>query len=84
MKNFVYDKNTNICFTHILTEQRLLRMTETLEKVQTDNKIGVQETTDELHTASSADSNVRRFIEEIQEYASITELNEARLNRLID
>ena len=68
----------------ILTEQRFLRMTETLEQEQTDNKARMQEIMDDLRTASSADSDVRRFIEEIQEYASITELDEAILNRLID
>ena len=69
----------------ILTEQRFLRMTETLEQEQTDNKVRIQEITDELRTASSADSDVRRFIGEIQEYASsITELDETILNQLID
>ena len=68
----------------ILTEQRFLRMTETLEQEQADNKARMQEISDELRTASSADSDVRRFIEEIQEYASITELDETILNRLID
>ena len=68
----------------ILTEQRFLRMTETLEQEQADNKVRMQEITDELRTASSADSDVRRFIEEIREYASITELDETILNRLID
>ena len=59
-------------------------MTETLEQEQVDNKTRIQEIADELRTASSADSDVRRFIEEIQEYASITKLDEAILNRLID
>ncbi len=68
----------------ILTEQRFLRMTETLEQEQTDNKARMQAITDELRIASSADSDVRRFIGEIREYASITELDEAILNRLID
>ena len=68
----------------ILTEQRFLRMTETLEQEQADNKARMQAITDELRIASSADSDVRRFIGEIREYASITELNEAILNRLID
>ena len=68
----------------ILTEQRFLRMTETLEQEQTDNKARMQAITDELRIANSADSDVRRFIGEIQEYASITELDEAILNRLID
>ena len=68
----------------ILTEQRFLRMTETLEQEQADNKARMQAITEDLRTASSADSDVRRFIEEIREYASITELDEAILNRLID
>ena len=68
----------------ILTEQRFLRMTDTLEQEQTDNKVRMQEIMDELRTASSADSDVRRFIGEIREYASITELDETILNRLID
>ena len=59
-------------------------MTETLEQEQTDNKARMQEITDELRTVSSADNDMRRFIGEIQEYASITELDEAILNRLID
>ena len=44
----------------------------------------MQAITEDLRTASSADSDVRRFIEEIREYASITELDEAILDRLID
>ena len=68
----------------ILTEQRFLRMTETLEQEQTDNKARMQAITDELRIANSADSDVRQFIGEIREYASITELDEAILNRLID
>ena len=68
----------------ILTEQRFLRMTETLEQEQADNRARMQAITDELRIASSADSDVRRFIGEIREYASITELDETILNRLID
>ena len=68
----------------ILTEQRFLRMTETLEQEQADNKARMQAITDELRVADSAEDDVRRFIGEIREYASITELDEAILNRLID
>ena len=68
----------------ILTEHWFLRMAETLEREQMDNKDRMQEITYELCNASSADSDVRRFIRKIQEYASITELDEAILNRLID
>ena len=59
-------------------------MTETLEQEQTDNKARIQDITDELRTASTVESDVRRFIEEIRGYASITELDEVILNRLID
>jgi len=38
----------------------------------------------ELQVVSSVESDVRRFIGEIREYASITELDEVILNRLID
>ena len=68
----------------ILTEQRFLRMTETLEQEQADNTARMRAITDELRITSNADSDVRRFIGEIREYASITELDEAILNRLID
>ena len=68
----------------ILTEQRFLRMTETLEREQANNKARMQEITNELRVADSAESDVRRFIGEIREYASIMELDETILNRLID
>ena len=68
----------------ILTEQRFFRMTETLEQEQADNKARMQTITDELRTASDTEDDVRRFIGEIREYASITELDETILNRLID
>ena len=68
----------------ILTEQRFFHMTETLEQEQADNKTRMQAITDELRTASDTEGDVRRFIGEIREYASITELDEVILNRLID
>ena len=68
----------------ILTEQRFFRITETLEQEQADNKARMQAITDELRTAGDTEDDVRRFIGEIRKYASITELDEAILNRLID
>ena len=68
----------------VLTEQRFLRMTETLEQEQADNKARMQEIADELRVADSVEDDVRRFIGEIREYASIAELDEVILNRLID
>ena len=68
----------------VLSEQRFFHMTETLEQEQADNKTRMQAITEELRTASNTEDDVRRFIGEIREYASITELDEAILNRLID
>lgn len=59
-------------------------MTETLEQEQADNKTRMQTITDELRTVSDMEDDVRRFIGEIREYASVTELDETILNRLID
>ena len=59
-------------------------MTETLEQKQADNKARMQAISDKLRTDSDTVDDVRRFIGEIREYASITELNETILNRLID
>ena len=59
-------------------------MTETLEQEQADNKARMQAITAELQAASDTEDDVRRFIGEIREYASITELDETILNRLID
>ena len=68
----------------ILTEQRFLRMTETLEQEQAEIKTRMQAITEELQASSDTEDDVRRFIGEIREYASITELDEVILNRLID
>lgn len=68
----------------VLTKQQFLRMTETLEQEQTNNKLRMQEITDELWVADSAEDDVWRFIGGTWEYASITELDEEILNWLID
>jgi len=44
----------------------------------------MQEITGELRAIDSAEDDVRRFIGEVREYAPITELDEAVLNRLIN
>ena len=68
----------------ILTEQRFLKMTGTLEQEQAAGKARTQEIMDTLRAASGKNENVRQFIAEIRVCASITELDEAILNRLID
>ena len=51
----------------ILTEQRFLRMTETLEQEQAENKTRMQAITEELQASSDTEDDVRRFIGEIRE-----------------
>jgi len=68
----------------ILTEQRFLRMTETLEQEQADNKAKIQAISEELRIADNKENDIRQFIEEMKSVAAITELNESILNRLID
>jgi len=65
-------------------EQRYTIEGSSLKKEQTDNKTWMQAITDVLRIASCADSDVRGFIGEIRGYASITELDEMILDRLID
>lgn len=48
------------------------------------NKAQTQEIMDTMSRSASKDNNVRKFISEIRECASITELDKAILNRLID
>lgn len=67
----------------ILNEKRFLQMTETLEQEQAQNKSRTQEIMDTLSRSASKDNDVK-FISEIRKCASITELDEAILNRLID
>lgn len=68
----------------ILTEQRFMKMTEALEQEQAAGKARTQEIMENLRAASGKNENVRRFISEIRECATVTELDEAILNRLID
>jgi len=68
----------------ILTEKRFLQITEALEQEQAQDKVRAQEIMDTLSRSTSKDSDVRKFISEIRQCASITELDEALLNRLID
>ncbi len=68
----------------ILSEQRFLKMTSTLEQEQEQNKARMQEIALTLHETDSRDSDVRQFIKEIRQYSTITELDEVILNQLID
>lgn len=68
----------------ILTEQRSMKMAEALEQEQVADKSRTQEIMENLRAASGKNENVRRFISEIRECVTNTELDEAILNRLID
>lgn len=67
----------------ILTEQRFLKMTATLEQEQEANRKRIQDLTLLLRHSDEQESDVRSFIREIRRYATIQELDEAVLNRLI-
>ena len=67
----------------ILTKQRFLKMTATLEQEQEANRKRIQDLTLLLRHSDEQESDVRSFIREIRRYAIIQELDEAVLNRLI-
>ena len=67
----------------ILTEQRFLKLTATLEQEQEANRKRIQELVLVMSRTEEQESDVRTFIQEIRKYAAIQELDEAVLNRLI-
>ena len=67
----------------ILTEQRFLKLTATLEQEQEANQKRLQELMLVMCRADEQESDVRTFVQEIRKYATIQELDEAVLNRLI-
>lgn len=67
----------------ILTEQRFLKLTRTLEQEQEANRKRIQELVLVMRRTDEQESDVRTFMQEIRKYAAIQELDEAVLNRLI-
>lgn len=67
----------------ILTEQRFLKLTGTLEQEQEANKKRLQDLNLIMRRTDEQESDVRAFVQEIRKYAAIKELDEAMLNRLI-
>ena len=67
----------------ILTEQRFLKLTATLEQEQEANRKRIQELALVMRRTDEQESDVRTFMQEIRRYAAIQELDEAVLNRLI-
>ncbi len=67
----------------ILTEQRFLKMTATLEQEQEGNRKRIQELALVMRRTDEQESDVQTFVQEVRKYATIQELDEAVLNRLI-
>lgn len=67
----------------ILSEQRFMKLTATTEHEQEENQRRLQELMRMLQQSDAQESEVRTFIREIRQYATIQELDETVLNRLI-
>ena len=67
----------------ILSEQRFVKLTATMEREQEENQKQLKELTLSLRRSNEQESDVRTFIREIRQYATIQELDEGILNRLI-
>ena len=67
----------------ILTEQRFLKLTATLEQEQEANRKRLQDLVLVMRHTDEQESDLRIFVKEIRKYATIRELDEAVLNRLI-
>ena len=67
----------------VLSEQRFLKLTAAMEQEQEENQSRLQELMRMLQQSDAQESEVRTFIREIRQYATIKELDETVLNRLI-
>ena len=67
----------------VLTEQRFMKMTAVLEQEQEANQKRLHDLAVMQSRADAQESEVRTFIKEIRRYATIEELDESVLNRLI-
>ena len=67
----------------ILTEQRFMKLTAALAQEQEANQKRLHDLAVMQSRADAQESEVRTFIKEIRRYATIEELDEAVLNRLI-
>lgn len=68
---------------YILTEQRFVKLTASLEQEQESNQKRLHDLAVMQSQADAQESEVRTFIKEIRRYAAIGELDESILNRLI-
>lgn len=67
----------------VIYEQRFVKLTAAMEQEQEENQRHLQELMRMLQQSDAQESEVRTFIREIRQYATIKELDETVLNRLI-
>ena len=67
----------------VISEQRFVKLTSAMEQEQEENQRRLQELMRMLQQSDAQESEVRTFIREIRQYATIQELDETILNRLI-
>ena len=67
----------------MISEQRFVKLTAAMEQEQEENQRHLQELMRMLQQSDAQESEVRTFIREIRQYATIKELDETVLNRLI-
>lgn len=67
----------------ILSEQRFMKLTAAIEQEQESNRQRLQDLAVMVRQSDEQESDVKTFIREIRKYATIQELDEAVLNRLI-
>jgi DNA invertase Pin-like site-specific DNA recombinase len=68
----------------VISEQRFLKLTATMEQEQETNKTRLQDLNAMMRHSDEQESEVRAFIKELRQYATIQELDETVLNRLIN
>jgi len=66
----------------VISEQRFMKLTTAMEQEQEENQRCLQELMRMLQQSDAQKSEVRTFIREIWQYATIQELDETVLNRL--
>lgn len=67
----------------VITEQRFIKLTASLEQEQDENRRRMEELSLLLNQTDSREQDIQSFLNEIGKYAAITELDEVLLNRLI-
>lgn len=67
----------------VLSEQRFMKLITVMEQEQEENQRRLQELMRMLQQSDAQENEVRTFIREIRQHATIQELDETVLNRLI-